>query len=96
LWISTITETQQQAMFVAWFVMVIFLLMSGLFTPIENMPAWAQKITWFNPVAYFVNVVRSVLLKGSTFGQMQLEFIKIAVFAVAMLGLAVSGYRKRS
>jgi len=96
LWISTITETQQQAMFLAWFVMVIFLLMSGLFTPIENMPAWAQKMTWFNPVAYFVNVIRSVLLKGSTFGQMQLEFVKITVFAIAMLALAVSGYRKRS
>lgn len=96
LWISTITDTQQQAMFLAWFVMVIFLLMSGLFTPIENMPNWAQKLTWFNPVAYMVHVVRSVLLKGSTFGQLQWEFAKTALFAAAMLGLAIGGYRKRS
>ena len=96
LWLSTITDTQQQAMFLAWFIIVIFLLMSGLFTPIENMPIWAQKITWFNPVAYFVNVVRSVLLKGSTFAQMQWEFVKISIFALAMLGLAVNGYRKRT
>lgn len=95
LWISTITHTQQQAMFLAWFVMVIFLLMSGLFTPIENMPIWAQKLTWVNPVAYFVNVIRSVLLKGSTFWQLQWEFVKISLFAVAMLSLAVMNYRKR-
>lgn len=96
LWISTITQTQQQAMFVAWFIMVIFILMSGLFTPIENMPGWAQKITWFNPVAYFVHVVRSVLLKGSGFGQMQWEFARMALFGAISLTLAVSSYRKRS
>ena len=45
LWISTITDTQQQAMFLAWFFIVIFILMSGLFTPIESMPVWAQKLT---------------------------------------------------
>jgi ABC-2 type transport system permease protein len=96
LWISTVTDTQQQAMFVAWFIIVIFILMSGLFTPIENMPNWAQKLTWGNPVAYFVNVLRSILLKGSTFAQLQWEFVKISLFAAAMLVLAVSGYRKRS
>ncbi len=96
LWISTFTETQQQAMFLAWFFMVIFILMSGLFTPIENMPAWAQKLTWFNPIAYFVKVLRSILLKGSDFNDLWQEFIKIGVFAIAMLSLAVSGYRKRA
>ena len=42
LWISTITRTQQQAMFVAFFLILIFLLMSGLFTPVDSMPDWAQ------------------------------------------------------
>ena len=96
LWISSFADTQQQAMFLAWFVTVIFILMSGLFTPIENMPDWAQKLTWINPVAYLIKVLRSVLLKGSTFAQMQWEFVKISLFAVAMIALAVSGYRKRS
>jgi ABC-2 type transport system permease protein len=96
LWISSFADTQQQAMFLAWFVTVIFILMSGLFTPIENMPDWAQKLTWANPVAYLIKVLRSVLLKGSTIGQLQWEFVKISLFAVAMLGLAVSGYRKRN
>ncbi|MEX1055796.1 MAG: ABC transporter permease [Rhodothermales bacterium] len=61
LWISTVTETQQQAMFIAWFILVIFILMSGLFTPIESMPDWAQLLTPLNPVAYFNEIMRRVL-----------------------------------
>ena len=95
LWISTFTNTQQQAMFLAWFFMVIFILMSGLFTPIENMPPWAQKLTWVNPIAYFVKVLRSVLLKGSDFYDLQMDFLKITGFAIVMLSLAVLSYRKR-
>ena len=48
----------QQAMFIAWFFMVLFVLLSGLFTPVESMPPWAQKITLFNPVVYLVNGFR--------------------------------------
>ncbi len=65
LLISTVTETQQQAMFIAWFIMVIFILMSGMFTPIESMPDWAQSISRGNPVAYLIEIIRRVLLKGA-------------------------------
>jgi len=57
LFISNYTDTQQQAMFIAWFFVVIFILMSGLFTPIESMPEWAQFLTEFNPIKYFVEVM---------------------------------------
>lgn len=96
LWISTFTDTQQQAMFLAWFFMVIFILMSGLFTPIENMPVWAQNLTYGNPVAYFVKVLRAILLKGSTFYDLRLDFLKIIGFAFFMLSAAVLSYRKRA
>jgi ABC-2 type transport system permease protein len=96
LLISTVTETQQQAMFIAWFVMVIFILMSGLFTPIESMPAWAQKLTLLNPVAYFITIMRRVLLKGAGFGAVQFEFWALAAYATAMLMLALRRYRKVS
>jgi ABC-2 type transport system permease protein len=95
LWISTFTDTQQQAMFLAWFLIVIFILMSGLFTPIENMPDWAQRMTWLNPVAYMVKITRAVLLKGSTFADIKTDFVVISIFAAAMLSLAVLSYRKR-
>ncbi|MCB0851723.1 MAG: ABC transporter permease, partial [Bacteroidetes bacterium] len=65
LFISTFTDTQQQAMFISWFFMVVFLFLSGMFTAIENMPAWAQQITYLNPVRYFMEVIRMVMLKGS-------------------------------
>ena len=96
LFISTITNTQQQAMFIAWFIMVIFILMSGLFTPIENMPDWAQIVTWFNPIKYFIEFMRMVLLKGSTFSDVKNHFIIIAVYGLVLNILAVWNYRKVS
>ncbi len=96
LWISTLTETQQQAMFLSWFLMVIFILMSGLFTPIESMPVWAQKLTLLNPVAYFITIMRRVLLKGAGFAAVQTEFWALVAYAAVMLTLAVRQYRKVS
>jgi ABC-2 type transport system permease protein len=96
LFISTVSDTQQQSMFLSWFFLVIFVLLSGLFTPIDNMPRWAQMITWFNPVSYFVEVIRMVLLKGSGFAQIAKEFGVIALFAVVINGIAVLNYRKQA
>lgn len=96
LLISTITETQQQAMFMAWFFLLVFILLSGLFTPIESMPLWAQRLTWFNPIAYFVEVMRLVMLKGSTFSDVRHHFFIILGAAVAINAFAVLNYRKTS
>lgn len=94
LFISNHTETQQQAMFIAWFFTVIFILMSGLFTPIESMPTWAQKITLLNPIRYFVEVIRMVMLKGAGFQEIKIQLGIIALFAFAINGLAVWSYKK--
>ena len=94
LLISTITETQQQAMFISWFFLVIFILMSGLFTPIESMPEWAQKLTLFNPIAYFVDVMRLVLLKGSGLWEIRNHMLMMLVIALVINSLAVLNYRK--
>ncbi len=94
LFISTITETQQQAMFITWFFLVIFLLMSGLFTPIDNMPVWAQKLTVINPLRYFMEVVRMVLLKGSGFMEVKWHLAKMLLFGFIINALAVLRYRK--
>lgn len=96
LWISTVTSTQQQAMFIAWFIIVIFILMSGLFTPIESMPLWAQRLTAVNPIAHFITIMRRVLLKGAGFGAVQAPFWALVAFAAAMLTLSVRQYRKVS
>jgi len=96
LFISNFTDTQQQAMFISWFFMVIFILMSGLFTPIESMPKWAQVITEFNPIRYFVEIMRMVMLKGSGLNDILPQLIKTTIYAVIMNGLAVWSYKKTS
>ena len=94
LFISNHTETQQQAMFIAWFFTVIFILMSGLFTPIESMPNWAQKITLLNPIRYFVEIIRMVMLKGAGFNEIKIQLGIIALYAFAINGFAVWSYKK--
>lgn len=96
LFISSYTETQQQAMFIAWFFMVVFILMGGLFTAIESMPQWAQVITWFNPIAWFIKVMRLILLTGSSLADLWKYFFIMSGFAVFFNVLAIRTYRKTS
>jgi ABC-2 type transport system permease protein len=92
--ISNFADTQQQAMFIAWFFMVIFILMSGLFTPIESMPEWAQAMTIPNPIAHFVTVMRLVLLKGSGWADIRYNFYVMIGLGIFFNALAVWTYRK--
>ena len=94
LFISTFSGTQQQFMFVAFFCMIIFILMSGIFTPIESMPLWAQKIDMVNPVAYIMRINRMVMLKGSTISDISREIYSLIIIAVAFTTFAVIRYRK--
>jgi ABC-2 type transport system permease protein len=94
LFISTFSSTQQQYMFVAFFCMIIFILMSGIFTPYESMPGWAQKFNLINPVAYLMRINRMVMLKGSSLSDISREIGSLAVIAVSFSALAVRRYRK--
>ncbi|MEO0898580.1 MAG: ABC transporter permease [Bacteroidota bacterium] len=94
LLISNLADTQQQATFITFFFVIIFVLMSGLFTPIESMPMWAQYLTIPNPVAHFVHVMRSVLLKGSGFADIAWNFQIIVILSIIFNALAVSTYKK--
>lgn len=94
LFLSTISNTQQQLMFLAFFFMLTFILMSGVFTPAESMPVWAQKINIINPVAYFMKVIRMILLKGSAFPDIRREFFSLGIYAILILSLAITNYRK--
>lgn len=92
--ISTLTNTMQQAMFIAWFFLVIFILMSGLFTPIESMPNWAQIMNYGNPVSYFIKINRMIMLKGSGFSDIQQELSILVAFAVVLFSFSILRYRK--
>lgn len=94
LFISAISNTQQQVMFSAFFFMLVFIMMSGIFTPVESMPLWAQKVNYINPYYYFMRVIRMILLKGSGFRDIITEFACLSAYAVIVLSLAVWRYRK--
>jgi ABC-2 type transport system permease protein len=94
LLVSTVSHTQQQAMFVAWFIMILFILLGGVFTPLESMPDWAQLIAFFNPVAQFIKAIRMIMLKGSGFNDVMPQFYFFIVYGIIMMSLAVWRYRK--
>lgn len=96
LLISTFSATQQQSMLVSFFIMMIFVLMSGLYTSIESMPIWAQWITRLNPVSYFIEVMRMVVLKGSELKDILPQLYTISIFAFVLNGWAIYSYKKRS
>ncbi len=95
LFISTLVETQQQAMFVTFFIVMIYLLMSGLFTPVRSMPTWAQWMAQVNPMKHFIEITRAVLLKGATARDILQPIGILALFGIVVLTLAVRQYGKR-
>lgn len=96
LLISTYTETQQQAMLISFFVMMVFILLGGLYTSIDSMPMWAQIFTKFNPVTYFIEVMRMVVLKGSNLYDIRHHLLIVTGFGIFLNTWAVINYKKRS
>jgi ABC-2 type transport system permease protein len=94
LFISTFSGTQQQYMFIAFFCMIIFILMSGIFTPFESMPKWAQDFNLVNPVAYLMRINRMVMLKGSSMSDISRDIYSLIIIAVCFTAFAVRRYRK--
>lgn len=90
------SSNMQQTMFVMFFFVMIFVLMSGLITPVESMPRWAQGITRVLPPSYFVEVMRAVYLKGATLGELWADYAALAVFAVVFNGWAAWSYKKQA
>ena len=96
LLISTFADTQLQAMFIAFFFMMIFMLMSGFFTSIDSMPDWARTLSNFTPVTHFIKVVRLIVLKGSGLKEVGTELVYLLGFAIVLNSLAIYNYKKTS
>ncbi len=92
--ISNYAHTMQQAVFIVFFFMMLFIMLSGLYTPVDSMPEWAQWIAAFNPLKHLMIVMRSIYLKGSDFAQLFKELIVLVGFAVFFNVWAVLSYRK--
>ena len=96
LTVANFSETMQQTMFVMFFFNMLFMLMSGLLTPVDSMPEWAQKLTVVLPPRYFVEILRSVYLKGTTLAELRIDFIALGVFALLFNLLATAAYKKQA
>lgn len=94
LLVSTFCDTQQQAMFIMFFFMMLFILLGGLFTSIDSMPDWAKVITRVNPVRYMIEVMRMVILKGSSFKDVLPHVGVVALMALVLNSWAVLNYKK--
>jgi ABC-2 type transport system permease protein len=92
--VSNHSSTMQQAMFVMFFFLLILILISGLFTPIASMPDWAQTFTIFNPLRYFIEIMRMVYLKGSHISHLTNQLAALLTFAVVLNSWAILSYRK--
>lgn len=74
--------------------MLIFIMLSGLYTPIESMPDWAKWVAAFNPLKHFMDVMRAVYLKGSDILQLWKQLAALIGFMLFFNLVAVLSYRK--
>lgn len=95
IFVSTVTHSQQQAMFVAWFLMVFMIMMSGFFIPIENMPPVLQYLTYLDPMRYAISIVRDLFQKGSSLPFLYRDVVPMTVFGGLIFSLSVMKFRKR-
>ena len=96
LYLASISSRVQQVMFLTWFFMLVFILMSGLFTPIDSMPEWAKIINYLNPFAYFIRILRMILMKGSGLVDISGDLISLGIYAIVVLSLATASYSKKT
>ncbi len=93
--IANLSDTMQQTMFLMLFVVLSFILLSGLMTPVESMPLWAQHFTCLLPPTYMVEIMRAVYLRGTTVAELSGSYLALAAFALTFATLASFTYRKR-
>ncbi|MCL2436257.1 MAG: ABC transporter permease [Lentimicrobiaceae bacterium] len=92
--ISSISTNQLQAMFIVFFLFIVFVLLSGLFTPIEGMPQWAKYINYLNPMSYYMDVIKLIVLKGSGIDEIKMQISVLSGMAVIINAAALLSYRE--
>lgn len=93
--ISAISLNMQQAMLFTFFLIMPLMLLSGLLTPVQNMPYLLEMGTYANPLRFGIDLVQRVYLEGATFQQVKGDFIPMLVLAVVTLPLAAWLFRNR-
>ncbi len=96
LFVSTISKTQQQAMMIAIFtVMMPMIFLSGFAFPVENMPKIIQYISYVIPLKYFINIIRGVIIKGIGFSELWIDALVLLVMGLIIFVLSSLRFQKR-
>jgi ABC-2 type transport system permease protein len=95
LFVSTLANTQQEAMLTSWFFLLPAMFLSGFLFPLEGMPWYLQAFSYVVPLRYFLVIVRGIMLKGVSVDVLWTEIIALSIFAVAIMGSAALRFRKR-
>jgi ABC-2 type transport system permease protein len=95
LFLSTISNTQQQANLGSFFITTPAFMLSGFTFPIRNMPLVVQYLSYLNPLRYFMEIVRGVFLKGAGIAVLWPQMLYLAVYGVVILGLSAIRFRKK-
>jgi ABC-2 type transport system permease protein len=93
--ISTVSQSQLQAVFLVVFAIVPSLLMSGFVFPIEAIPNWLQPVAWAMPMTYFNEGIRGLMLKGTTVIEQGRDFVALLGFIVGLTLLSLTRFRKQ-
>ena len=95
IFISTITSTQQQAMFVSWFILVFMIMVSGFFIPIDNMPGFMQKLTYLSPMRYYLYIVRDIIQKDASLFYLLKDVIPMTIYGLLIFVASTIKFQKR-
>jgi ABC-2 type transport system permease protein len=95
IFLSSVANTQQEAMLLSFLTMFPSVFLAGFFFPIEAMPGWLQVVTYVIPLRYMLVVIRGIILKGVGLQILRQEVIALIVFGVAIMLLAAARFRKR-
>ena len=95
LFISTVSQTQQQAMMTNFFFILPFFMLSGFVFPISNMPVPVQWLTYLNPLRYLLVIIRGIYLKGTGIDVLWPQFLALGILGGVVFTAAVSRFQKR-
>ncbi len=95
VFIANISNTLQQTVFLMFFFLLNFMLLSGILTPVKSMPQWVQYFSMLFPPRYFIHIMRAVYLKGTTLPELWPQYLALGCMALLFPALAVKTYRKQ-
>ena len=95
IFISTISATQQQALFTSWFIMIFCIIMSGFLLPLENMPKGLIPLTYINPLRYYMSIIRELFLKGAGFAELWRNVLALGIIALVVMTASVARFHKK-